>query len=488
MSSSSSLEKLASLVRELCKLPAETEWLEFKRNRVDHEQIGEYISALSNSAALCDRAHGYLVWGIDDATHEVVGTTFDSSAAKIGNEELENWLLRLLSPKINFSFSTVELDGLRVVVLEVGRAYRHPVQFMHNEFIRIGSLKKKLKEFPEKERELWRIFDETPFEAMIARKDVREEEVVTLLDYPAYFDLAGIPLPENRAQILERLAAESLIRRNGSGAWDISNLGAILFAKRLEDFGTLRRKAVRVIAYEGGNRISTLKEQVGARGYAAGFEGLIGYINALLPSNEVIGKAIRKDVPMYPDLAVRELVANALIHQDFALGGAGPMIEIFKDRMEVTNPGTPLINVERFLDTPPRSRNEGLASLMRRFGICEERGSGVDKVVSLTEAYQLPAPEFAIVSDHTRATLFAHKELAKMDKIERVRACYLHACLRYVQREYMTNATLRERFGITIQNSATASRLIKEAVDAGMLRPYDEAAPRKFMKYVPYWA
>lgn len=488
MNLSTSQEKLASLVRELCKLPTETEWLEFKHNRADPEQIGEYLSALSNSAALANRAHGYLIWGVDDVSHEIVGTTFDPKAAKVGNEELENWLLRLLSPKILFAFDAVEMDGKRVVILEIGRAYRHPVQFKHNEFIRIGSLTKKLKEFPEKERELWRIFDETPFEAMVARRDLADDEVVSLLDYPAYFDLAGIPLPENRSQILERLAAESLIRRSSSGSWDITNLGAVLFAKRLEDFGGLRRKAVRVIAYEGVDRISTLREQVGAKGYAAGFEGLIGYINALLPANEVIGKAIRKDVPMYPELAVRELAANALIHQDFALGGAGPMIEIFRDRMEVTNPGSPLINVERFLDTPPRSRNEGLASLMRRFGICEERGSGVDKVVSLTEAYQLPAPEFAIVSDHTRATLFAHKELTKMDKADRVRACYLHACLRYVQRDYMTNATLRERFGITVQNSATASRLIKEAVEAGMLRPHDESAGRKYMKYVPYWA
>ncbi|MFS8979415.1 ATP-binding protein [Cupriavidus necator] len=156
------------MVRELCKLPAETEWLEFKRNRVDPDQIGEYLSALSNSAALAHRAHGYLIWGVDDVSHAIVGTTFDPKATKVGNEELENWLLSLLSPKILFAFDMVDMDGKRVVVLEIGRAYRHPVQFKHNEFIRIGSLTKKLKEFPEKERELWRIFDETPFEAMIA--------------------------------------------------------------------------------------------------------------------------------------------------------------------------------------------------------------------------------------------------------------------------------------------------------------------------------
>jgi ATP-dependent DNA helicase RecG len=245
---------------------------------------------------------------------------------------------------------------------------------------------------------------------------VSEEEIVTLLDYPAYFDLAEIPLPENRSQIIQRLQAEGLVAKNTAGKWDVTNLGAILFAKRLDDFPHLRRKAVRVIAYDGNSRIKTLREQIGGKGYAAGFDGLIGFVNNLLPSNEVIGRALRRTVPMYPELAVRELVANALIHQDFAVGGAGPMIEIFADRMEISNPGVPLVDVDRFLDTPPRSRNEALAALMRRFGICEERGSGVDKVVFETELYQLPAPDFAIALENTRASLFAHQPLAQMDK------------------------------------------------------------------------
>ncbi len=84
---------------------------------------------------------------------------------------------------------------------------------------------------------------------------------------------------------------------------------------------------------------------------------------------------------MFPELAIRELVANALIHQDFSVTGAGPTVEIFDDRIDITNPGEPLVDTQRFLDTPPRSRNEALASLMRRARICEERGSGIDKVV-----------------------------------------------------------------------------------------------------------
>ena len=115
------------------------------------------------------------------------------------------------------------------------------------------------------------------------------------------------------------------------------------------------------------------------------------------------------------------------------------MVEIFQDRMEITNPGRPLVSTNSFLDTPPRSRNEALASFLRRVGICEERGSGVDKVVFQTEFYQLPAPIFETTEDATRAVLFAHKSFKDMARDDRVRACYLHACLRYVERNPMTN-------------------------------------------------
>jgi len=481
-------EYLQGLVQELCKLPGETEWVEFKENNANPEEIGEYVSALANSAVLAGKAFAYMLWGVQDRCQAIVGTTFAPATTKVGEEELENWLLRFLKPKIDFRFYNVLLEGKPVVLLEVGRAFRHPVQFKNQEFIRVGSYKKKLKDFPEMERKLWRAFDQTPFEDLSAMDNLGSDQVLKLLDYPAYFDLMKLPLPENKEQILSALVAEQLIHRMDSGQWSVTNLGAILFAKRLEDFRTLQRKAVRVILYQGDSRIQTLKEQVSGKGYACGFEGLISYINALLPTNEVIGQALRKTVPMYPELAIRELVANALIHQDFFITGAGPMIEIFGQRMEITNPGGLLVDVARMLDNPPQSRNEVLASFMRRAGFCEERGSGIDKVVFATETYQLPAPMFEVIGDSTRATLFAHRPLSQMDKIDRIRACYLHACLRYVQRSFMTNTTIRERFGLDLKNSATASRLIKEAVTAGMVKPQDEAAAPKMMQYVPFWA
>lgn len=374
------------------------------------------------------------------------------------------------------------------MLLEIDCAYRHPVQFGGAEFIRIGSYKKRLKDFQEKERELWRVLDATPFERLPAVEKLSAEEVLKRLDYPSYFDLIDRPLPDGRAAILDALATDRLIEPAGGGYWNVMNLGAILLAKQLSDFGRLQRKAVRVIVYKGKGRVETLREQTGTKGYAAGFEGLIGFINGLLPVNEVIGQALRKAVPVYPELAIRELVANALIHQDFSITGSGPMVEIFDDRMEITNPGLPLVDTARMLDSPPRSRNEALASLMRRMGICEERGSGVDKVVSQAEFYQLPAPAFEVVGDSTRSTLFAPRSLTQMDQADRVRAVYLHACLRYVQREFMTNSSLRERFGIDTKNSATASRLIKEALGAGMVRLHDPDAAPKLRRYVPSWA
>jgi len=373
-------------------------------------------------------------------------------------------------------------------MLEIDAAFRNPIQFKGQEFVRIGSYKKKLKEHPEKERELWRVFDQTPFEKCVAIEHADDEDVLTFLDYGAYFDLLNIPLPDGRAAILESLKSDDLISSGDAGKWNIMNLGVVLFAKKFDSFPSLKRKAVRVVQYEDRGRTKTLREMTDTKGYASGFEGLISFLNNLLPRNEVMGQALRKEVPMFPDLAIRELVANILIHQDFSVSGTGPMIEIFSDRIEFTNPGAPLVDTARFVDSPPKSRNELLASLMRRFRICEERGSGIDKVVSEVELFQLPAPLFEVPDGFTRTVLFARRPLAKMDKSDRVRACYLHACLKWVMRDQLTNASLRERFGVSEQNKAAVSRYIREAIEEGVILPHDDKAPKKMMKYVPFWA
>ena len=166
------------------------------------------------------------------------------------------------------------------------------------------------------------------------------DAVVRLLDTQRYFDLLKLPYPTERKSVLDHFLAEKLICPTESG-WAVTNLGAILFAKKLENFGSLARKAPRVIVYEGNSKLTTKQDRPGSMGYAIGFKGLINVIDALLPSNEVIEQAIRSVVKMFPQIAVRELVANALIHQDFNESGTSVMIEIYSDRMEISNPGKP---------------------------------------------------------------------------------------------------------------------------------------------------
>lgn len=477
-----------ALIAELAKLPKETEWVEFKENNASPEIIGKNISALSNTPALLGKKRAYLIWGVNDNTHEVTGTSFMPNQAMYKQQELESWLLQKLSTKIHFKFNEVECAGKSVVVLEIWSANNTPVRFDGTEYIRIGSCTKKLRDFPEKERELWRVFDKVPFEEQIALQNANKETVLALLDYATYFRLLNQPLPENHEAVVEALASDDIIHRTDGNLWDITNLGAILFTHKLSQFKHLTRKVVRIILYKGNNKLETTRELDNDKGYAIGFEDIIKDLKLILPTNEVIGQALRREVPMYPELALRELIANALIHQDFSFRGTNPMIEIFEHRIEIINPGSSLVAIERWIDKPPRSRNEGIASLMRRMGICEERGSGVDKVVAQTEFYQLPAPLFEMSEDYTKATLFAYRDFKDLDKDEKIRACYLHSALKYVSQEPMNNTTVRERFGISVANSAMVSRVIKQAVEAGVIKAYDPSAGTKAMRYVPYWA
>jgi predicted HTH transcriptional regulator len=476
--------RLRALVRELAALPRETEWVEFKHNKAVPDEIGEYISALANSSALLGKPCSYILWGVEDGTRRILGTTFRPREVKIGNEALENWLAHHLEPRINVRIDEFEIDGAVVVLFAIQPATNKPVRFKGTEYIRVGSYKKKLHDHPEKERELWRVFERTPFEKGVAKSGISSDDVLSLLDYPNYFRLMKQPLPDNRAAILERLVKEHIIAPAPDGMYDVSNVGAILFASNLLDFDRLARKALRVIIYRGDNRVETVKEQMGGRGYAIGFEGAISFINDQLPQNEQIGQALRSEVRMYPEIAIRELVANALIHQDLNITGAAPMVEIFSNRMEISNPGVPLIDTLRFIDEPPRSRNEMLAALMRRMNICEERGSGIDKVIFNVELFQLPAPDFRVAGDSTVAVLYGPRKFGQMDREERVRACYQHACLQYVSGKRMSNATIRKRLGIKDSNYPAASRIIHDAIEAKLIRSYSEGDT----SYVPFWA
>jgi predicted HTH transcriptional regulator len=479
--------ELTSLLITLVNQPKECEWLEFKQNYHSDSELGESISAISNSACVLGRSFGYLVFGIQDKTHKIVGTTFNPVTEKVKNQEIENWIIQRLDPRIDFRFLPLVYLEKSIIIVEIPAAHSHPVSYMNKRYIRIGSYTRSLDEFPSKESKIWQIISSRKFESEIAKPNLSDSDVTTLLDTQKYFDLLELPYPSTRKSVIEKFIQEKFIEINSS-RYSITNLGAILFAKDLNAFDRLSRKSVRVIIYKGLNRVFTKREIQGSKGYAVGFEGLVNYVNDQLPSNEEIGKAFRTEMKMFPEISIRELVANMIIHQDFREVGLGPLVEIFDDRIEFTNPGIPLITTDRFIDEF-QSRNEVLASFMRRIRICEEKGSGIDKVIFHTELFQLPAPSFLIREKNTTATLYSFRELKDMDKNDRIRAAYQHACLRYVSNEKMTNQSLRGRFKITGKNAAIASRIIRETMDVGLVKEDDPSSTsRKYAKYIPFWA
>lgn len=479
--------ELQNILADIQASPQECEWIELKHNNWKPELIGEYVSALSNGAAYMGQPRAYLAFGLNDETHVIEGTDFNPRNYKIGNQELENWIATQLSPRIDFSFHELNSNLGRVVITIIDSAGNTPVKFKGNSYIRVGSYKKLLADHPERERKIWQNTLHSSFETKIAKSGVSEDQVLSLIDYPTAFRLLDIPLPENRVAIIEKLQEEQFVVKRPS-CYDITNLGAILFASNLNDFISLQRKSVRLIFYKGENRIDAIRELDFKKGYAIEFEGLIQHISDNLPTNEQIGKVFRQNIPMYPPLAVREFIANALIHQDFSIGGAAPMIEIFKGRLEITNPGKPLIDTLRFIDHAPLSRNELLASTMRRMRFCEERGSGVDRALAQCELHQLPAPSFFKDELFTKVTMFTPMTLRQMNSEDKVRACYQHCCLLYVAGKKMTNESFRDRLGIAPQNYSTASRIISDTIEARLVKPYSESQSKKYAQYIPIWS
>ena len=473
------------LIDALTAKPKETEWIEFKRNFHSKEEIGERISALSNSAYLCNMPFGYIVFGVDDKTHYIIGTDLYGKQKMVGNEELESWLSTRLNPRIDFEIIDdfdYENKG-HICIFKIPATTNQPVSFLHEKYIRVGGITRKLKDYPAKEAKIWK-GSQKPLEKIVLKKGLSAQEVASYLSIETYFDMMHLPFPQDTNGILDRFLSEHLIIKDEIG-YSITELGAILFAKRLSDFDGLKRKMVRVIVYKGKGKIDTIREQTFDKGYAIIFEEMVSWVNSQLPANEEIGQALRKDARMYPEIAIRELIANMLIHQDFAEQGF-PMIEIYSDRIEISNPGLPLISIERFIDEY-QSRNDSLADIMRRMGICEEKGSGMDRSIASIELYQLPPLRFQVQENRTTTTIFAYRKFAEIDKIERVRACYQHACLKYVFNDKMNNQSLRARLGIEDKNYPMASRIIKDTLDAKLIKEESQEGASRH-NYIPYWA
>lgn len=457
------------------KSPSEHQRLEFKeaKNQFDNKKLYKYCVALANEGG------GVLLLGVSDQPpRKVVGTQAFHDPVEMAEK-----LFTAVSFRVDIEV-VAHPDG-RVLVFHIPSRPRGTAYHLEGTYLmRSGE-----ELVPMSEDRLRLIFAEGKPDWLeeASRGGLDAQQVVELLDTQAFFELLELPYPTDRNGVMNRLLQLRMVDAVDD-SFAIRRLGALLLAKRLADFPDLERKAPRVVVYSGTSKLQTKLDQFGVKGYAVGFQGLVQFIMGQLPQNEVVEEAIRKDVKLLPEIVIREIVANALIHQDFSISGTSVMFEIYSNRVEFSNPGEPIVPVERFIDGY-QSRNERLADLMRRMHICEEKSSGIDNVIESAEAYQLPAPEFLVEFRRTCVVIHGHQSFEQMDREARMRASYQHCVLRYVTRKAMTNQSLRDRFHLPEKKSATVSQVIAATIERGWIKAdADVGQSKKLARYLPHWA
>ncbi len=451
----------------------------------DKKRLTEHLSAFANQPG-----GGYLVFGIDSA-----GTPsgLDEKFVETTVNQLANLGRQGLEPPVALDHAMEEYAGGRLLFVHVPESAVKPVHIrgkgLEDAFIRSGGTTRKASR---QEIGTLMLNSRTPhWEELHASTLQQDAELIAKLNVESIFTMLERPVTTTHEETLTWMASERFIVREPAGGGYVTNLGAIAAARKLADFPDLSRKAVRVVVYDGLNKAKTKQEQEGTRGYAVSFQGLMQYVMLLLPQSEVIEQALREKRTVYPEIALREIIANALIHQDFSITGAGPLIEIFDDRIEVSNPGglLPSKRLDRLIGTQPESRNEQLARAFRRYKICEERGSGLLKAGLQVELYGLPPIDFQAGPNHFKITLYSPRTFAQMSARERLEACYQHAVLKYYSDSAMTNTSLRERLKMPEKQRSMVSVLIQDSIDQKLIKNADsQNKSRKFAEYVPSWA
>ena len=462
-------------------VPCELNEIDWKSGlSVKTDRLAQHISAFANHLY-----GGMLVYGINDdgSLFSMAKDQIDEIVKKLGNIAHNN-----LSSHIQIEHSVQYYQGHNLLFVYIPEETEKPVHLrgkdIYASYYRSGgqTLKmssKQVQALIAKSRGI--SFEENP-----ALDDLTQNQVLDLLDYQALYSLLDKNVPKSTDTITSLLKEMGYCTET-NGKWTITNLGAILFARSLKRFPSLSGREVVVRKYEGQNNRQLQFEQHESLGYAAGFEGLIDFI--MRNTGKEVIDVSRSIEPIYPNVAIREFVANALIHQDFAIDGSPITIEIFSNRLVITNPGAPLNNIARLIDLPPRSRNEKLAQSMLLLGLCERRGSGVDRAIEAIEKMFLPPVKFQSLEDYTRVSLFPQKPLAEMTKREKIMACYQHACLMFEDNIATNNQSVRERFGLNKNQSAAASRIIADTITEKLIKPADEdSISKKFSTYVPFYA
>ena len=356
---------LIDKVLELCAYDDEQEWFEFKENWFQAEELGEYVSAISNAAAFHYKEMGYFIWGVNDDTHEIVGTKFNQYC-DYNKEPYQNYLARNLSPSINFSFEEVEINGKRVVVLLIPPAEEIPTSFKKTRYIRIGSSKNNIKKYPKREIQLFKILDgrvET-IETLPAKY-----QDLTFHKLFGYYGSKGIVLKEETFE-------KNLKLKNKTGEYN-------MLAQLLSDDSHI---PLRVSIFEGETKASPLfsVREFGNNCLLYSLDALLQYGDVLniIQADEDNRIVERKDVPLFDNSAFREAIINAVLH-NYWVSGNEPMISVFSNRIEILSRGTlaPAQTMEGFFLGESVPVNEKLSEIFLQLHISEKSGRGIPTIV-----------------------------------------------------------------------------------------------------------
>lgn len=460
-------------------IPAEAEKLDFKeaKNSFSRDKILEYTVALANEGG------GHLVLGVTDKPpRQVVGTSAFSTIKELN--EIKKRILDKLHVKVEVE--EVFYSSKRVLVFVIpSRPPNTPIHLDGFYLMRSGESL-----VPMTPDQLKKIINEIvpSWLESLAVQDLTPGQVVNLINVQEIFELLHLPSTDNEQLVIERLSSIGFIRQTSTGV-NITNLGAILGARKLSSFPEhIALRAPRLIRYSGISKDFSSTEYDLDQGLAVGFAEFLDRSFLAGPEIELLEEDVRDEKAVFPRKSLRELIANAFVHQDFEGTSERVRVEVYDNRVEISNPGLPSIDVFRFIDDE-KSRNARMADFMRKIGVCEAKGSGVDKVVSIAEALQRPAPEFLVETSRTRVIMYAPKNFAQMTRDDRIRACYQHCVLRYVTRSPMTNQSLRGRFGLDSKASSQITDIINATKDQGFIvQKVGASSSTRFAEYVPLWA
>lgn len=357
---------LTSVVSELRSYSFEKEWFEFKENWLQPVQLGEYVSAISNSAAMLGRRYGYFVWGVSDGEgHELVGTSFDPDC-EVSQEPLKHFLARQLEPGVEFDFFEGEVGGKRVVVLRIGCARVAPTAFNGSRFIRIGSSKENLRRYPQREAALFGVLahgvptvENTPSE----RQDLSFSQLLV------YYAAKGVKLNPETFEA-------NLGLRMDDGRY---NLLAQLLS---DDSGT----PIRVAIFTGRDKTSDMYSvrEFGHQCLLYSLDEMLRYGDVInvMQADERDRVVERKDIPLFDEEAFREALVNAFVHNAW-VDGNEPMVTVFSDRIEILSRGTlpPRQTMRGFFAGESVPVNRKLSEIFLQLHISEKTGRGVPRIV-----------------------------------------------------------------------------------------------------------